>query len=98
MTADAQPSPIAELRRTTFVCPAQWEGRTEDDRPVYIRCRNALLSVRFGPVGGDASSAVLALPWWEQDLSDDVTDFAEVASLTKLRTSAAFSLTDRYSS
>ena len=44
---------------TSVAAPAQWEGRTEDDRPVYVRYRWGYLSVRVGAPGGEARSAVL---------------------------------------
>src|SRR5580704_10701635 len=34
-------------------CPAQYWGRTRDDRPVYIRYRNGRLSVQQGEPGAD---------------------------------------------
>ncbi len=43
---------------TCSACPAQWEGRTDGDRPVYVRYRWGYLSVRVGPPGGDSWSAV----------------------------------------
>lgn len=49
---------VVEIRRTCFACPSQWEGWTEDGRPVYIRYRWGRLSVCIGPAGGDIWSAV----------------------------------------
>src|SRR3954464_14370014 len=61
MIAHAQPSApllLTELRQTCSTCPSQWEGLTEDGRPVYIRFRHGWLSVQVGSVGGDVWSAV----------------------------------------
>lgn len=49
---------LSELRRTCIACPSQWEGRTVNDEPVYIRYRWGYLSVRIGEKGGDIESAV----------------------------------------
>ncbi len=49
---------IKDPMAMTSACPAQWEGRTEDDRPVYVRYRWGYLSVRVGPPGGDLGTAV----------------------------------------
>ena len=46
------------LEQTCEFTPAQWEGRTADDRPVYIRGRHEVLSVRMGPIRGSIDDAV----------------------------------------
>lgn len=50
---------LKELTQTCESCPSQWEGKSTDDRPVYIRYRYGYLSVRAGPPGGDIDSAVI---------------------------------------
>jgi len=52
------PVEVEEIRQTCTACPSQWEGRTTDERPIYIRYRWGVLSVRLGPPGGDLPSAV----------------------------------------
>jgi hypothetical protein len=49
---------VVRLEQTCQFSPTQWEGRTVDDRPVYIRGRNGFLSVRIGPAGGGILDAV----------------------------------------
>jgi hypothetical protein len=49
---------LTELVQTCLYVPAQWEGRTADDRPVYIRGRHRELSVRIGPAHGSPDEAV----------------------------------------
>ncbi len=39
---------LIELTQTSSRCPAQWDGRLEDGRPVYIRFRGGVLSVEIG--------------------------------------------------
>jgi len=48
---------VIELRNTCVACPAQWEGRTEDGKWVYVRYRWGWLSVCVGE-GKDVSAAI----------------------------------------
>ncbi len=49
---------ITTLAKTCIACPAQWEGRTDDDRGVYVRYRHGLLTVSVSEPGGDIDAAV----------------------------------------
>lgn len=49
---------IKDLVQTCGACPAQWEFRTFEDRPVYVRYRWGYLSIRIGGAGEDIDSAV----------------------------------------
>lgn len=42
---------IIKLKQTCSFCPSQWEGRTDDDRPVYFRYRWGFLCVEMGKPG-----------------------------------------------
>jgi len=44
---------ISKLIRTCTACPSSWEGKTDDNRDVYIRFRWGDLSVRLGEPGID---------------------------------------------
>jgi hypothetical protein len=44
---------VVELVMTCEMSPAQWEGRTNDGRRIYVRHRWDYLSVRLGPPGDD---------------------------------------------
>jgi hypothetical protein len=46
---------IVKIRQTCVICPTQYEGKTDDDRPVYIRYRWGYLSVRVGDKGTSLS-------------------------------------------
>jgi hypothetical protein len=46
---------IVDLERTTWACPTQWEGKLEDGRTLYARCRHGELSVG---VGADRDEAI----------------------------------------
>lgn len=50
---------VRKRRKTCSACPSQWEGRTDNDRPVYVRYRWGHLSVRVGPPAGDMDSATM---------------------------------------
>jgi len=39
---------ITELRKTCNACPAQWEGKLDDGRAVYIRYRWGVLTIDAG--------------------------------------------------
>ena len=63
---------IKHVVMTCTACPAQWEGRTEDDRPVYIRYRWGYLSVRVGAPGGDLRSAVGGVRVYGAQVGDEL--------------------------
>ena len=65
---------IVALRQVSSGYLVQWEGRTDDERPIYMRFKDCHLSVRVGDVGGDMDSARFAKPWF--DVEDvDVIDY-----------------------
>lgn len=39
---------VKELHKTCGACPAQWEGMTVDDKPIYIRYRWGYFSFSIG--------------------------------------------------
>ncbi len=63
---------VRELLDYGTVSPAQWEGRTDDDRPVYVRYRWGYLSVRVGPPGGDTSSAIGGVVVYGEQIGDEL--------------------------
>lgn len=81
-----------QLAQTCNFVPAQWEGRTADDRPVYIRGRGGILSVRVGPVAGSVWDGVrgeelVRIPREDADVlsSDEVRSvIADVLDFSKL--------------
>lgn len=71
---DAQRPRIVTLCQTSDQYLVQWEGHTDDHRPIYMRFKDYHLSVRLGEVGGDMDSARIAKPWL--DVEDvDVIDY-----------------------
>lgn len=49
---------IRKLWKTSNLCPTQWEGFTEDDRPLYARCRTNDISIAIG-CSGDSIDTML---------------------------------------
>jgi hypothetical protein len=71
----AAPKPrVVALRQTSDAFLVQWQGRTDDDRPIYIRFKDYHLSVRLGPTGDEDDSALLATPWFDAE-DVDVIDY-----------------------
>jgi hypothetical protein len=44
---------IASLDQTCLRSPSQWEGRTDDNRPFYVRYRWGTLTVQLGERDAD---------------------------------------------
>ena len=72
---EAAPRPrVVALKQISHEFLVQWEGRTDDRRPIYIRFKDYHLSVRIRDVSGDMDSARSAKPWF--DIEDvDVIDY-----------------------
>lgn len=49
---------LKELYKTCDACPSQWEGRTTDNRPVYVRSRSGRLTAGVGELGEAVEKAV----------------------------------------
>lgn len=49
---------LKRLTQTCEACPSQWEGFTQDDKPVYIRYRWGCLTIQIGDIGGTIANAV----------------------------------------
>lgn len=75
---------VRRVSQTSPACPAQWEGRTDDDRPVYVRYRFGRLSVRVGPIGGDMDSAVTGDEVLSIDHGNDLDGWMEYDELCQL--------------
>lgn len=76
---------IQSLEQTCWAAPSQWEGRTVDDRPVYIRYRHGTLTVQVGPVGASIDDALATVPIYDEDVGDklgSVLDWDEVVDAT----------------
>jgi hypothetical protein len=73
---------VARLEQTCEFIPAQWEGRTTDDRPLYIRAKHGVVSARIGPMGGTISDAVRGEELLRMKYEDaDVLSSAEMTGL-----------------
>jgi len=49
---------VKEITNTCGACPAQWEGLTVNNEPIYVRYRWGYLSIRIGPQNSDIMEAV----------------------------------------
>ncbi len=65
---------VIALVQTSEACPSQWEGRTEDNRPVYVWFRWGHLSVKVGPAGGTIMEAADGEEIYEETFPDEHSD------------------------
>jgi uncharacterized Rossmann fold enzyme len=76
---------IKKLKQTCLACPSQFEGKTDDDRPIYIRYRFGYLSIRVGEVGMDIMNAVEGKEIYGKVVGesfDGLMDLEEIIELT----------------
>lgn len=52
------PIRVKTIEQTCRWVPSQWEGYTDDGRPIYVRYRWGRLSIRLGRAGGTIEDAV----------------------------------------
>ena len=79
---------LASLREVTWQHPSQWRGRTDDDRPVYIRYKWGELQVYVGAVCGTEDSVLATCPWFEGDVGgpkDSQIDWCDVMTATGIQ-------------
>ena len=51
---------VEKIEKTCDACPSQWEGRTSDDKPIYVRYRYGALEICLGKkIGGNTEDAIL---------------------------------------
>jgi hypothetical protein len=77
---------IKDLVQTCSACPSQWEFRTFENRPVYVRFRWGYLEVRIGEPDKDIMNAVGGKEIIGKQLGDDfdgVISWNRVESLIK---------------
>ena len=77
---------IIKLICTTGACPTQWDGRTDDDRPVYIRYRGGRFQAYVGNPGEDDMKVFDHRPILVRQLTNDldgVMGFKTMVELTK---------------
>jgi len=63
---------VKELKQTCSACPSQWEFRTFENRPVYVRYRWGYLSIRIGSPDSDILDAVGGKEIFEDQLGEDL--------------------------
>jgi hypothetical protein len=91
---------VKRVCQTSPACPAQWEGWTDDGRPLYVRYRFGRLSVRVGPVGGDMDSAVEGEEVFFLEHGNDLDgwmDYDELCRLTAGKVRFPYEVTEDHS-
>ena len=87
---------ITSLMQTCEMCPSQWEGRTDDDREVYIRYRHGHGYVSVGAPGDHTRFAALngqVVARWDGD--DALDGFISTADMMdRVKYAVAFELTE----
>lgn len=68
---------IHSLKQTCIAAPSQWEARSVDGRPVYIRYRQGELTVRVGPIGGTIADAIGSAPVIDMDAGERLGSFLD---------------------
>lgn len=53
-----KPIKVKTVQQTCEFVPSQWEGHTEDGRPIYARYRHGYLAVSIGNIGGTIDDAI----------------------------------------
>ena len=72
---------VKNLEQTCDACPSQWEFRTFENRPVYVRYRWGNLTVSVGPSNGDVYDAVGGIDIVAESLGDPMDGFIEWAQV-----------------
>ena len=75
---------VNDLVQTCSACPSQWEFRTFENRPVYVRYRWGYLSIRIGYKNADIDDAVSGLEIYGEDLGDEWDGFLEEEKLLEI--------------
>lgn len=75
---------LKKLKQTCSYCPAQWEGTTVDDRPVYIRYRWGTLTCQIGPIKGTTQDAVVGEYLYDNMIGDNLDGCLGEALMLKL--------------
>lgn len=74
---------VTKIVQTCPASPSQWEGTTEDGRPLYIRYRFGFLSISVGPVGGDMNSAVNGEQWFGEEIGEGMDGYITLAEVCR---------------
>ena len=89
---NAAPIRVVSVEQTCFACPAQWSGKTDDDRDVYVRYRGGCgyVSVgrrtednQFGDMPGEGGEIVVSYDRRDDDGWDGFMDEHELRVITE---------------
>ena len=63
---------LENIKQTCSACPSQWEAKTVNGRPVYIRYRSGWLTVQMGEVGDEVITVAKKDPLLKIKLGDNL--------------------------
>jgi hypothetical protein len=72
---------VTELEKTCDACPAQWEGRLEDGRYIYVRFRSGHLTIGVGATSSEAVGNSMGNTIWRSGHPAD--GFMDINELRK---------------
>lgn len=75
---------IKTIRQTCIACPTQYEGWTDDERPVYIRYRWGHLSIRVGEKDTDHNTPLSGEVVYSQQIGNKYDGFIELDDIKSL--------------
>ena len=73
---------VTEIKKTCFACPAQWEGKTDDEQVIYIRYRWGSLTVQVLP-SLDKMFEHEPVFSWQSPTGDGFMEYSELKELTR---------------
>lgn len=73
---------VTEITRTCSACPAQWEGRLDDGRFIYIRFRWGCLGVEVGSTPDKAIDGETVFEWTDTSGWNGFMKYDELKKLT----------------
>ena len=77
---------VAQLTHACIACPSQWEGKTDDERPFYVRYRWGVLTVQLGAKGTtDGSEGAMVFDDEVGDKMSGRIDWDEVMAATGIQ-------------
>ena len=74
---------LEELKRTSFGCPSEWEGKLADGMSIWVHYRSGNLSMGYGPTPREAIDNAFVI-WRSQDRKAGCMHTGSMLKLTGL--------------